>query len=1753
MWENPIIRPTARVAALWMVLLALSDRPSAFGEEVLFSAIPQGIKVQSDDQSWNDLRTGSTAIWSLETKSWRPWADNYARLVSVHPDGHQVFHGASRLGVVLDDVLMSNARALELSSIQRFNPVPLWSPTGDRMAIGSQDGIHILDLDGLALALLTASHRASEFSLQLEHAETLEELPTSGRLLVVLAGIGQTGRETVRVRIFDHEGNAIVDKGESELTTGLKLAAIRETLDSGTEASELTSAKRAELTADALNLATYRTVFPDFNLLDYKDDFTWSPSGSKLAFTGNYTTFAPEASFVPDTLNAIYVVDVETGRHELMVRPEWKYYDGRPWENPIQRIECTFPNGQTSERTIDTSLPGVDVESAVEGWEQREGITCVVFPREIVTPRISEWNQISRPKWSPTGNQIAADFERHLDIYLANPDEFDTSGGNVSPRITVERNVVVFEPGSSGIGTASLRRLTTDENPYNATSFVPNWYTNTVGCWSPDGTRIAFNRGYVGVGGLEIYDQIGTYVSFADGLVPQLGGDRIKDRGGADLWVDLDPSPVRLTVEIPTPLVNAGDTATALVRVRLVATEPHTTVSFVDALLKEVAAVDGGAVAGVVSLDGADEDAVPDPFVLSSDNPEEQFPVQVTVVKPGIARLQSRIDVTDPEDETQRIVANKALAVSPLKVSLKALPLVNGKPIRNMIRNEETGAITDEEGNRIEPKIEVTIENTGDRPVRAFLQSVSPRARDRSPSPGRVRVIDEGQAFPYELQGILGIGQSKSLVYPLEIADDGRFDFVAFATAAYLNQNADPEGTTLKTIKRDAPIAVGEPYPLEVEIVLGGGNTIRSVRNGTAAIAPGSSLNLVATIRNLTSNSTIKFRGLDATNEFNAFGGAFTTEPVCPPTASFHELDPYSSVVLPAEIKTLAEGNGFGIVEWKFPEEGDIVDDLTGKSVELLPDDVIMTSEVTGWEDDPWRLRVVQNNQQPIQDFDITAGEAVGQFSYYFMTAIGEWTYGSLDSIGGIGRWGGRASVDFTAAAQELGDGVVAVAAMCEQVSNTWSKMSEAKRIEFLESIVPDVQNRALIISDLGRVPIPFDPFDSIAAFEFTKQAVYPFFSGIEEAYATQDYRKLWALVGSASGHIAIEVAMCVLPTKFATHTKAGEIAKLAENADNLRAANSQQRLLRELNGPVTREVAQRAWGIGGEELDAVEWVLRKLKMRGYARERSTRATELIEKLKVAIRKPEKMKPKGMNELDLEMLGGRDAAPKVRAHDGSKVDPEGVTAIFEPPSDDTIRLQMKARGKTEDEIELVLEKAKSRREEFAEHEEKFRKWKEEGFDVSFNYRDNGVTPPRGEPTVKRKFTYDEIELGDGRKMYVPKMVTDEGGEIYKLITGDIDWIHFCFADGSPLDSASARRLYRILQGFGLQHGETFAWIRDGQTLFKSKANQLKEYVLGNGLAEKALLEVGGESLRAARIMEEFTRFAAEGRRHLVYFDNGTKALMRLVQNADSLDRTFSILDRVFSARRVIIPSIWLDRLNEGFEEQELDWTFSGSADADVVSLNGETVQRWDGTQWIAYAPPAGGIIELSPMTLLEAEVGAGDTRLPIVPSEDLYPDQALAAKFQPGDQIVLAPGEPIQEIHSVMALGSLILGEPLAHDFPAGTIVALVPGSRMAGETDSDGDGFSDEQERSLGTNPFDPNSYFRVTSMDYRKPGVLELSWPSVAGKTYLVEYSASLEEGSWKTLRLVPGAGPSTTVTFLQSLVGSGKVRYYRVRTGQ
>jgi hypothetical protein len=80
-------------------------------------------------------------------------------------------------------------------------------------------------------------------------------------------------------------------------------------------------------------------------------------------------------------------------------------------------------------------------------------------------------------------------------------------------------------------------------------------------------------------------------------------------------------------------------------------------------------------------------------------------------------------------------------------------------------------------------------------------------------------------------------------------------------------------------------------------------------------------------------------------------------------------------------------------------------------------------------------------------------------------------------------------------------------------------------------------------------------------------------------------------------------------------------------------------------------------------------------------------------------------------------------------------------------------------------------------------------------------------------------------------------------------------------------------------------------------------------------------------------------------------------------------------------------------------------------------------------------------------------------------------------------------------------------------------------------QADTDDDGFDDGLETVLGTDPMNRSSSFKITPQVEIIGNVINLTWPSKSGNSYLVETRHALKTGRWSVFAQVSATGSNTT----------------------
>jgi hypothetical protein len=104
---------------------------------------------------------------------------------------------------------------------------------------------------------------------------------------------------------------------------------------------------------------------------------------------------------------------------------------------------------------------------------------------------------------------------------------------------------------------------------------------------------------------------------------------------------------------------------------------------------------------------------------------------------------------------------------------------------------------------------------------------------------------------------------------------------------------------------------------------------------------------------------------------------------------------------------------------------------------------------------------------------------------------------------------------------------------------------------------------------------------------------------------------------------------------------------------------------------------------------------------------------------------------------------------------------------------------------------------------------------------------------------------------------------------------------------------------------------------------------------------------------------------------------------------------------------------------------------------------------------------------------------------------------------------------------------------------------------------DADGDGQSNIAEYFANTNPTNANSILRILSGVYQADGHFVLTWSSIGGTRYRVQFSDDVSTGSFTDilrsvdLEMDPSAyGTASTQSFTDAISNTNRARFYRIK---
>ncbi|MGD7653838.1 MAG: hypothetical protein ACQCXQ_11520 [Verrucomicrobiales bacterium] len=147
------------------------------------------------------------------------------------------------------------------------------------------------------------------------------------------------------------------------------------------------------------------------------------------------------------------------------------------------------------------------------------------------------------------------------------------------------------------------------------------------------------------------------------------------------------------------------------------------------------------------------------------------------------------------------------------------------------------------------------------------------------------------------------------------------------------------------------------------------------------------------------------------------------------------------------------------------------------------------------------------------------------------------------------------------------------------------------------------------------------------------------------------------------------------------------------------------------------------------------------------------------------------------------------------------------------------------------------------------------------------------------------------------------------------------------------------------------------------------------------------------------------------------------------------------------------------------------------------------------------------------------------------------------AQSTAGQTTYTATAAPGQTLYATVTPVSAAAISGTASAESTGTILLTPDG-------DHDGDTMTNAAEASAGTDPLDPASVLRITSIA-RSGSTVTLTWPSTDGTPYMVQTSESLDPASWQDIPGSARTGDGSDLTHDHTT--TAPTRFYRIRTAR
>ncbi|HEV3309466.1 MAG TPA: hypothetical protein VG815_02985, partial [Chloroflexota bacterium] len=761
---------------------------------------------------------------------------------------------------------------------------------------------------------------------------------------------------------------------------------------------------------------------------------------------------------------------------------------------------------------------------------------------------------------------------------------------------------------------------------------------------------------------------------------------------------------------------------------------------------------------------------------------------------------------------------SKSLAVlSPLMVK------VTPNPAKLQLEDHGQGPVPHE----VIAKVDVT--NTAGE---AVDQVIVKKALDISPASTKIAttwLVQKDLKSGDRMLGRLGPGQTATATFRLEAQNDGTYNITATATSE--NPDApDPAHSPGLTGYGTAPVKVNDKALFEVTF---------NTSSMPSLVKGGSSFVVTGDVKDLSAEFPVEFDPLSPTITGNAgnanpvdINGAFPKDGCAAPWTG--NLDPQQESGFQFLVQTDPNGGTRGAISYaptvSVTNEDGSQSKLTGDQIDLnggkVKDGVIELPTFG-----------VDTSTAPAPESDLI--NKFGSFSTGFYQGSTNALIGALEFwIDGIRDTAIGANAAVAAPFLSVSDYLV----------QRYDGLSAADKELWHQEVASVIARSNAIYNVPSKFKQLLAQVDAGSA---------DFFNRWDAAYYSGDSSKLLQMVGSISGNVITQVALCKLQPENLLAEKGVVSLKTEIPADaKVRTDPKYAPILNSIENriPITVEQAFDIFGYDPE----ITAQLRKLAQKKGAmitiRPRASQADTLIAQGKAYAKTngDGSFHIKSVDELD-QYLG----YPGEWQYQGVLADPSALKFWFNIN---------KARIPA-DLLPYVEARLESRLQDYATYKPLFDKWQKTGMPLNTSYIENhGITEAIAPPEFRNvPFRLRKVKAG----FFV---IEYDAGKGLKSFAGDPDIADVRLANGQQTTGPQRLDVFKNTESIAdTQHGDLVSWIEKGQVLFGFKNNLLNQHSTG-GIPLIQFAPDG--NMYAVTINKKFSFFNTKTLDSFVFFDGG---------------------------------------------------------------------------------------------------------------------------------------------------------------------------------------------------------------------------------------------------------------------------------------